>query len=424
MIVIKDGKNFAHTYASLAFDKWGTPIQEDIHIIENDEDLKKYNFPKETKIIDSNNTVEENFDDYCNMIENTLWIFNNDPIKIRESEVYTTGGGINWMFHNSDVFVYDISKVQCNFIKSLLLNWDGTNYGQFVFDFILKNKIRHFHVNLKESQDSNNELIKNKEEFIKQINNNFQMLVDKYKKEWVWNPTKITVKNENLLDMLKNKNINKFLLSNILNFKYYYVKNYIQNCNNILAPSTKVFLKSFVNKIQNQYSDPPCEKIELNVPVADIYHEIIAIRKYLVTHRADSGMNWKSFCIHGQSYKRTKEKSAYKDFLGYRWTNEAVENMPKTIAWLKSLDIKNFARVRVMCLEPWGFINLHRDQTVSKLGPINVAITNPKNCEFWLENYGKLEFEPGVSFRLNLVNYHCVINNSNIPRYHIIIHSE
>ena len=98
------------------------------------------------------------------------------------------------------------------------------------------------------------------------------------------------------------------------------------------------------------------------------------------------------------------------------------KHMPKTIAWLKSLGYKEFHRVRVMCLLPKGFINLHKDQNHSELGAVNVAINNPSKCKFYLQNHGVLDFKPGYAYKLDLVNYHTVVNNSNIPRYHIIIH--
>ena len=71
-----------------------------------------------------------------------------------------------------------------------------------------------------------------------------------------------------------------------------------------------------------------------------------------------------------------------------------------------------------------SFINLHKDQNHSELGAVNVAINNPKDCKFYLQNHGVLEFNPGTAYELNLVNYHTVVNNSNVPRYHIIIHGK
>ena len=96
-----------------------------------------------------------------------------------------TGGGIAWMFQDGDVEIYDISKVQINFIKDLIQNWNGENYGDFVYNFILRNKIIHFHVNLNETQEINKALINNKDNFIESINHNFDMLKNKYKKNWV-----------------------------------------------------------------------------------------------------------------------------------------------------------------------------------------------------------------------------------------------
>ena len=77
-----------------------------------------------------------------------------------------------------------------------------------------------------------------------------------------------------------------------------------------------------------------------------------------------------------------------------------------------------------MCLLPKSFINLHKDKNHSQLGAVNVAINNPKDCKFYLQNHGGLEFNPGDAYKLDLVNYHTVVNNSNVPRYHIIIHGD
>jgi len=108
----------------------------------------------------------------------------------------------------------------------------------------------------------------------------------------------------------------------------------------------------------------------------------------------------------------------------HKWSKQALEHMPQTVAWLKTLGYDRFQRVRVMCLAPKGFINVHRDQTESNLGAVNVAITHPTGCKFYLEHHGELVFEPGLAYRLNLVNYHAVVNPSDEYRYHIIIHGD
>lgn len=419
MIVIKNGPEFSKIYADKAFDKWGSPTNEDIRIIEEWTD---FDIPADAERYDANLPYDVDFSEYCDMIENTLWIFNNEMIKLKK-DVYMTGGGVHWMFQTGDVNIFDISKTQVNFINSLLKNWNGENYGQFVYEFIKKNKILHFHVNLNEKQDSYKTLLFDKNNFITKINENFEMLKNKYYPDWKWNPTNVKVYNENLITQLPKIYLGKALISNIFDFKYYFVKCYVEDAYTLLAPSSKSFIR------QNAYTNvntksPACQKLALNVPIDAIYEEIHRIKKYLRPHRSDCGIGWQSFCIHGQAYYRTKEDSYYPDFLGHSWTDEAIEHMPKTIKWLKSLGYKSFKRVRVMCLLPKGFINLHKDQEHSKLGAVNVAINNPKDCKFYLQNHGILDFEPGTAYSLDLSNYHMVVNNSNVPRYHIIIHGQ
>ena len=53
-----------------------------------------------------------------------------------------TGGGVHWMFQKGNVNIFDISKVQVAFINLLLQDWNGENYGEFVYHFITKNKIK------------------------------------------------------------------------------------------------------------------------------------------------------------------------------------------------------------------------------------------------------------------------------------------
>jgi hypothetical protein len=428
MIVIKDGPYFNKIYADQAFNEWGLPIaglkftqsDQDIRVVEEWTDI---DIPDDAIKIDANDPYDVDFNEYYKLIENTLWIFNNEGMKLKEN-VYMTGAGVNWMFQKGDINIFDISKVQVKFVESLCADWSGTNYGEFVYDFIRKNKIMHFHVNLKERQQSDKELIFNRDEFIDKVNENFEFLKNKYDPDWQWNPSNVKVVNGNLIEQLSKIYLGKAILTNIFNFKYYFAKLYVKDAYSMLAPSTRSFIKQNTHLKVSHDQNPACVKMDLNVPVKDVYDEIQNIRPYLHTHRSDSGIGWESFCIHGQAYNRTKEEKYYPDFWGYKWTPEAIKHMPKTIAWLKSLGYKEFQRVRVMCLMPKGFINLHKDQNHSQLGAVNVAINNPKECKFYLQNHGVLDFRPGDAYKLDLVNYHTIVNNSNIPRYHIIIHGD
>ena len=439
----KSSKNIHHDYTPsyLSRTEGQTTIDEsefgqDIIAVHLNKNGYFNNFPREVrqyKVLIDNPEVDDPFSDYKDMIINTLWIFNNEKLKIKDTEkVLCTGGGIGWMLQKAKtVHVCDVSKIQIKFVQECIDKWDGNNFGEFVHKFIIKNTVKHFHINLLEKQDSNKELLKQRNTFIDAVNQNLQFLLDKYRPgtsvfdiKQELNEKNMIIENKNILECVKIYHLNEINLSNIFDFKYNFVTDHIDDWKNLLSPATKSFIKSCTQPKQNPYNQPACEPLELHVPVDHILDEIVSVQKFLVPHRPESGLGWSSFCIHGKSYDATKEDSFYQDQRPHKWTDEALQNMPKTIAWLKSLGYKTFQRVRVMCLAPRGFINVHRDQTESKLGPVNVAITHPESCKFYLEHHGELLFNPGKAYRMNLVNYHSVINYSNQHRYHIIIHGE
>ena len=439
---VKSGKNIHHDYTPTFLRKANghTKIKQsqfgqDVIALHLNKNAYFNNFPKESrqyKVSISNIDVSDPFVEYKHMIENTLWIFNNEYLDIKnpKKKILCTAGGIGWLLQTANqIHICDISRIQLKFVEQVIDKWDGKNFGQLVHKFILKNNVKHFHINLDEKQNSNRALIKDRTGFINAVNKNFLSLLKKYRpgvsleslKKDLQNK-KITCERKNILEHVQRYQLTEINLSNIFDFKYNYVTNHIDVWKNLISPATKAFIKSCKTPKKNPYPEAPCELVNLAVPLNDVREEIMNIRKYLVSHRQESGTGWSSFCIHGKSYDSTKEDSFYKDKRPHKWTEEALKNMPRTIKWLKTLGYKSFDRVRVMCLDPKSFINIHRDRTDSRLGPINLAITNPQDCRFYLEHHGELNFTPGKAYQLNLVNYHAVINYSNEQRYHIIIH--
>jgi len=169
-----------------------------------------------------------------------------------------------------------------------------------------------------------------------------------------------------------------------------------------------------------EHSGIPWLKLALEVPYQDILTEIKDNVELLVDHRDDYGehQGWKSFCIHGKSLTQTQHCDDDRPFV---WIPEIVKRMPATVNYFKSWNL-DFCRLRVMALEPGGFISLHQDNKTSFLGPINIAITQPAECEFVMEEWGVVPFIAGDAFMLDISNRHAVVNNSKEIRYHIIAH--
>lgn len=190
-------------------------------------------------------------------------------------------------------------------------------------------------------------------------------------------------------------------------------------------PSGLIKQPSF-NWVQTE-SKLPWLKLQLDIPTDIIKSEIQAIKNLLVPHRDDYSEHrgWESFCIHGHGYNLTREDNHYTNVSGYHWTKEACEYMPETVKYFQTQwPGAKFQRVRVMRLAPGGYIAIHSDGPPDWLGPINIAITQPKDCYFVMEKFGIVPFDTGSAFWLNVSTRHAVFNDSDQERWHIIVHQQ
>lgn len=165
--------------------------------------------------------------------------------------------------------------------------------------------------------------------------------------------------------------------------------------------------------------------LDIDVPVRDIERECYAFAETheWVKHNGDRHPGWKSLTIHGQGWDISNTPENYDmPFEGWHWT-EMADACPITKQWLCSLPWSNWQRIRFMLLEPGGYILPHADTPDSRLGPINISITNPPECHFFMEGAGEIPWEPGQVRLMNVGKLHSVYNNSDKPRLHMIIHA-
>jgi hypothetical protein len=195
----------------------------------------------------------------------------------------------------------------------------------------------------------------------------------------------------------------------------------------LFVKSNKISKKSSAPSLESQdfewitqHSGVPWLKLSVQIPYEDILREIKNNVEFLVEHRDDYSehQGWKSFCIHGKSLTQTQHSDDDRPCV---WIPEVVERMPVTVNYFKTWHL-DFNRLRVMSLDPGGFIGVHQDEKTSSLCPINIALSQPTGCEFVMEGWGVVPFTPGDAFMLDISNLHAVVNNSNQTRYHIIVH--
>lgn len=155
------------------------------------------------------------------------------------------------------------------------------------------------------------------------------------------------------------------------------------------------------------------------------------IKDRLVPHREGGGHDgWRSCCLHGLSveYTGTNMQAPLDSF---RWT-ELTDQCPIITEFWKSFPVERFARLRFMELAAGGHVAAHCDapnglkntefDMMEHMIPVNVAITHPADCYMDLETYGRVPFAQGKAFIVNITDTHSVVNNSNMPRMHMIAH--
>lgn len=179
-------------------------------------------------------------------------------------------------------------------------------------------------------------------------------------------------------------------------------------------------------------------KLDIEIDLETWRLESAEAERYYVDHRASenyAGMKhqgWKSCCVHGIEIQRTEADESANRHL-FHWT-ELADRVP-TIRdfWKNIFPVEGYKRLRFMKLEPGGYIGIHNDlptyspftslrdlKVLENSVAVNVALTQPKGCDFVTENFGTVPWKSGDFYIINVTQDHCVVNNSNEPRIHMI----
>lgn len=184
------------------------------------------------------------------------------------------------------------------------------------------------------------------------------------------------------------------------------------------------------NWIFNHSHAPWLEILGINAPYKDMLAEAQALKSMFVSHRNEEGQHqgWSSLAIHGISATKTNVAENYgldSKTAKYDWT-EIQDQCPVTVKFFKEqFPYRQYARVRFMLLEPGGFVMPHQDHHTSFLGgAVNISLNQPDGCKL-VNTHGTLPFkDSGSMFYFNNHYPHCVYNDSNTDRFHIIVHGE
>lgn len=166
-------------------------------------------------------------------------------------------------------------------------------------------------------------------------------------------------------------------------------------------------------------------------PWKEMYAEAEALIDKFHVHREEYGSGWHSLTIHGLN-EDTQSLSEYGENrkqtleqLDWTWVADQCPITKKFLTDVWPAEFLN--RVRFMLLEPGGYILPHQDRPgdQKRLSVCNISLNNPEGCDFLMKDFGIVPFEDsGSAFLMDISNQHAVINRSNKPRIHMIIHYE
>jgi hypothetical protein len=179
------------------------------------------------------------------------------------------------------------------------------------------------------------------------------------------------------------------------------------------------------------YSNWPYAPVNVKLDINKVSEELNRLQYFFVPHREHDKISsyghegWEALTLHGIDYDKTEnyDRYGYESEAAYRWT-EVCDYAPHIVETIRRLPYQSFGRVRIMRLKPGGYIMPHVDGPGKIFGPVNLPLTQPQGCRFVFKDIGTVPFKVGQGFMLDIGRQHCVVNESNEDRYHIIIHGQ
>ena len=192
--------------------------------------------------------------------------------------------------------------------------------------------------------------------------------------------------------------------------------------NNKLTEGMEVLQRTMYGepKVGNPSPNSGLHYLELDlpweVPHEKMHKEADSFREHYVPHRS-------AYEYHDRYGFKNDDGTPMEDKdVPYIWT-DICKWMPTITEFFKNIfNYQVYARVRIMQLEPGGYIFPHTDWDMHTLGPVNMALNNPEGCKFYMKGRGVVPFRPGQANKLDIGFEHIVFNDSDEYRYHMIIH--
>ena len=183
------------------------------------------------------------------------------------------------------------------------------------------------------------------------------------------------------------------------------------------------------NQVVKRSSTLPWVELKgLKVPFREIFNEyLLAGEKIKFYHHPRGPLNkgWMVHTLYGYGEDKTLSYLEYRDInpKNRHWS-AALEYLPKTLEFIRSLPYSQVYDVRFLLLKPGGYIHPHTDMPRMCLDPLNIPIHFPENCFFKFRKFGYVPMVNGRAFVINIGYEHGVWNLSDEPRLCLCIYGK
>jgi len=181
--------------------------------------------------------------EYTQLAESQLWVFNNEEwVPAITPTVTCPGSGMFWIFTILQptvqcLNIVDISISQIKYTKSLWEDWDGNNFGEYVFDFIRNHNIQHLQLGDQRALTTEEQLkLKKRQLFVDRVNYEFKKQleahqIENFTEKWQASKHKtVNFYNKNIIDWVDQYGVPEGYTwkSNIDTYKYTLLKSTIE----------------------------------------------------------------------------------------------------------------------------------------------------------------------------------------------------
>jgi hypothetical protein len=129
---------------------------------------------------------------------------------------------------------------------------------------------------------------------------------------------------------------------------------------------------------------------------------------------------------HERIFSTTSNKYEETDRVSSRYfAMPTKEDFPVIYEFLKCNEHQYF-RPEISRLDPAGqiFPHTHMSSEFTEEWMFNMSLNFPDKCKFAVYPTGLIPYQAGDVYKLKVKNYHSVINESDTPRYHIMMRTK